>query len=466
MGQVWDAIIVGAGVSGSWIANALVQGGMRCLLLEAGRRFARDTYPRNELDANSQLFWGGGTELTRDAAIVLLRPKVVGGGSVVNQALLDRFDDVALDDWREVSGVEFLARSELDPWYDRVADQIPIQTVPEEYRNGNAEVFRRGFEANGYRCAPLERAQRDCRFEDGNSCIVCLAGCPIDSKQSAPVTVLRRALESGLELVPEFEATRVEENAEGVAVTGVGVDGGVVTHRARRLVLASGAIGNSRLLLASGFDAKLPALGRGFYTHPQYMHLAVYDEPIDAFRGPLQSYKSDDPSFRRAGFKLENVFAPPVALAMLIPGFGAGHQARMRKIRHLACIEVAVRDTCPGRVRLTRGGRVVVDKVLNDEDRRRRDRGLEAVHNVFRATGAREVIEGSIAIGLHLMGGLALGVDPARSVVSPGFRLHGSRRIWAADSSVFPSAPGINPSFTIMALSLRAAAGILEGEAA
>ena len=60
---------------------------MQCLLLEAGKEFTRDTYPRQEIDANSQLFWGGGIELNTDATIGLLRPKVVGGGSVVNQAL-------------------------------------------------------------------------------------------------------------------------------------------------------------------------------------------------------------------------------------------------------------------------------------------------------------------------------------------------------------------------------------------
>ena len=50
-----------------------------------------------------------------------------------------------------------------------------------------------------------------------------------------------------------------------------------------------------------------------------------------------------------------------------------------------------------------------------------------------------------------------LGTDPKRSVVSPEFRLHGYKNIYAADSSVFPNAPGINPSLTIMALSLKAA---------
>ena len=205
----YDVVIVGGGVSGSFIADELVRAGLSCVMLEAGAQLARETYPRAEVDANSRLYWGGGIERNRDATIGFLRPKVVGGGSIVNQALMDRFDDLAFDAWREASGVAFLTRSTLDPWYDRVRERISIRTVPETYRNGNAEIFREGFERNGYRWATLERAERDCRFQDGNCCIECLWGCRIDSKQSTPVTVLKRALEAGLTLVPEFEAERV-----------------------------------------------------------------------------------------------------------------------------------------------------------------------------------------------------------------------------------------------------------------
>ena len=107
-------------------------------------------------------------------------------------------------------------------------------------------------------------------------------------------------------------------------------------------------------------------------------------------------------------------------------------------------------------------GNAVIEKRLNDEDQKRRERGCEAIRNIFVSTGAKEIIEGNIAIGLHLMGGCNLGCDPAKSVVSPEFRLHGFRNVYAADSSVFPNAPGINPSFTIMALSLKAADQIVK----
>lgn len=459
---MYDAIIVGAGVSGSFIANELTQAGMKCLMLEAGQFFDRKTYPRKEVDANSQLYWGGGIELNHDASIGLLRPKVVGGGSIVNQALVDRFDDDALDSWHETSGVPFLSSAGLAPWYDQAESRICMQNVPTKYRNRNARIFGDGFDNNGYQWAPLRRAQRNCHYEDGNDCIECLWGCRIDSKQSTPVTVLRKALDGGLQLIPEFEVRRVTQSDDQVSVAGAARSGESQTFRARRLVLGSGAIGNSKLLLQSGFADRLPSLGHNFYTHPQYMNLAVYEEPVNAHKGPLQSLKSDDSGFRRSGFKLENVYGPPAALAMLVPGFGREHQRRMKQTSHFACIEVAVRDTNPGRIRLNRGGSLVIEKSLNQEDAARRDRGLAAVRNIFLSTGAQEIIPGNIAIGLHLMGGCNMGTDPQRSVVSPEFRLHGMKNVYAADSSIFPNAPGINPSLTIMALSLKGAEQIIE----
>ena len=55
-----------------------------------------------------------------------------------------------------------------------------------------------------------------------------------------------------------------------------------------------------------------------------------------------------------------------------------------------------------------------------------------------------------------------MGVDSQHSVVGPDFKIHGYPRIVVADSSIFPSAPGINPSLTIMALALKAADEIVK----
>jgi choline dehydrogenase-like flavoprotein len=458
---MYDVVFVGAGISGPFIAHELCKAGLNCLMLEAGKYFTRQSYPGNDLDGTSQLYWSGGMELGRDCKIAFLRPKVVGGGSVVNQALVDRFDDDAFDAWRSQSKVDFFSTAQMAPWYDKAESELIIQTVPEEFWNGNAHIFRQGFEKLGFRYAPLRRACRQCHFEQGNCCIECLNGCRIGSKQSTPETVLKEALRLGLVLEPEVEATHIHASSDQVAVDGVAAGRGKVRYHGRHLVLAGGAIGNSRLLLNSGFGKRLPAIGRNFYCHPQYMNFGIYDRPIRAHTGAFGAIKSDDQTFRKSGFKLENVYAGPAGIAMLLGAYGRAHHRYMEQLPHFAGIEVSTRDTTPGRIAVDAKGKAVIYKSRNGEDMARYKRGVQAVDEIFRVTGAREIVHGTFSIALHLMGGCAMGADAATSVVDPEFRLHGFNHIYAADSSIFPNAPGINPSLTIMALSKKAAAEIL-----
>lgn len=461
--STYDVIVIGAGIGGSFVAHELAQSGRKTLVLEAGSSFTRTTYPRQEIDSNSRLYWGGGIELNTSATIALLRPKVVGGGSIVNQALVDRFDEVAFESWRKTSGIKFFNESELTPWYEKAEKELVINEIPSEWRNGNAKIFAEGFQKNGFTCAPLSRAQKNCKFEDGNDCIECLAGCRIDSKQSTPVTTLRMALKAGCQMVSDFEVKEVKYSKDLSTVGGRWRDKREYTFAAKKIVLAGGAIGNSRLLLNSGFGDRLPALGKNFYTHPQFMVLGLYDKEINAHKGPLQSYKSYDPNFRKKGFKLENVFAPPVAISMLLPGLGQKHQNKMKKLGHMACIEVAVRDTNPGIITVNSSGKAIVKKELNEVDLQRKQAGMNAIYAIFGATGAKEIIPGDFGIGLHLMGGCNMGVDPARSVTTPEFSVHDHPNMIVADSSLFPDAPGINPSLTVMALAKMAAASVIKG---
>ncbi len=57
----------------------------------------------------------------------------------------------------------------------------------------------------------------------------------------------------------------------------------------------------------------------------------------------------------------------------------------------------------------------------------------------------------------HHMGSTRMGTDPANSVVDSNSRVHGVDNVFAAGASVFPTSGCANPTFTIVALSIRLA---------
>ncbi|MDX2001150.1 MAG: GMC family oxidoreductase [Chitinophagales bacterium] len=451
--MVYDYIIIGSGPSGGTLAWHLHKDGAKVLVLEAGKFFKKDTFPRNEADTSAWLYWGGGIEFDETAKMAFLRSKVVGGTSIVNQCLLDRFDSSALDEWKDISGVDFFSVENMTPYYEELESKLKLHTFGPDERNRNAQLFVKACEALGHQWHNLRKGQDDCAFHRGNDCMACLGGCHRNSKQSSLAAFILESVAEGLELVPEV---MVEEIVPGETVKVNAVKQGTkVSYSAKNLILAGGSFGTTQLMLKSGFGKQFAALGKYFSSHPQFMSFGILDEPINAHKGYFQTVASKDSVMRKDGYKLENVFAPPISLALLFRETGKSHQEFMKKYTYLTNIEVAIRDENTGQIKVDRKGKLVVQKNLTEQDKRRRDKGLETVKNILHAEGSKEIYQSSFYFGLHLMGGCTMGTDPAKSVVDPEFRVHGHRNIYIADSSVFPSAPGINPSLTVMALSQK-----------
>ncbi len=457
---VYDFIIIGTGASGSVLAHFLQQAGASVCLLEAGRNFKPAQFPANELHANASLMWHGGMECSTDANTVFLRGKVVGGGTIVNSALLDRFDDIALDDFRSQSGIDFYNREEMDKHYQAIEEHLSLAYIPESDWNQNARLYQKGFDTLGLKVAPLRRGQAHCDNKN-NDCLVCVGGCRRQSKQSMAVTFLPKAMALGAELITGFHVQQIIHGRTQVAIYGVQNNRQQVLY-SRKCILAAGSLGTTELLQKSGFQDQLPALGHNFHCHPQIMSFALMDHIVDAHKGAFQALKSDDPRFRKQGFKLENVFTPPAGAAMLKAGFGPEHQQLMAQYRNLAGIEVCVRDEVPGQLRLNNHGRLLLDKPFADIDRQKAQAGLEQVHGIFAAVGARRVMDAPFLLALHLMGGCTIGQNPNHSVVNERFQVHGLPNLAIADGSIYPLAPGINPSLTIMAQSHKASQLLIE----
>jgi choline dehydrogenase-like flavoprotein len=102
--------------------------------------------------------------------------------------------------------------------------------------------------------------------------------------------------------------------------------------------------------------------------------------------------------------------------------------------------------------------------------------GLAKLEQLFRAAGAREVFlplprgtrperahrRDLKLMAFHPLGTARADADPRRGVVDGELRVHGVEGLYVADGSVVPSALGVNPQLTIMALATRLAFAMLD----
>ncbi|MEN9447535.1 MAG: hypothetical protein RJA25_825 [Bacteroidota bacterium] len=454
--MIYDFIVVGSGSGGGSLAYYLNKSGAKVLLLEAGIFYRKDTFPKTEAETSAKLYWGGGIEFGKDGRMGFLRTRMVGGSSIVYQCLMDRFDDIALDDWRAESGVNWFTPEIMEPHYAQVESDMALHTFTADEMRPNGKLFADACDKLGYKWGFLRRGQSDCAPDKNNDCVGCLGGCFRDSKQSSLVAFIQKAEKEGLEIQAETEVHKVVPNSETCQVQAF-QKGKQVTFEGKKVILAGGAFGSTRMMTMSGFKSKLPALGKNFASHPQFMWLGFQNEPVDAHKGMFQSVASKDPNFRVQGFKLENVFASPISIGMLMNETGAEHQRLMKQYRYMQCIEVAVRDENVGEILCDNNGKLTIVKPLTDQDKARRDKGFNAIENIMNTAGAKEIYKSNFYFGLHLMGGCVIGTDASKSVVNPDFQVHGEKTLYIADSSIYPNAPGINPGLTIKSLGHRLA---------
>jgi choline dehydrogenase-like flavoprotein len=147
----------------------------------------------------------------------------------------------------------------------------------------------------------------------------------------------------------------------------------------------------------------------------------------------------------------------------------------MASYRHLAQLGLMVSDSSRGRVHVV-AGRPVVRYDVGRADVARFRSGLARIEELLRAAGAREVFQplaegvtpASLRardlklIGFHPLGTARADARPEHGVVDGSLQLHGTAGVYVADGSVVPSALGVNPQLTIMALATRLAFGLLE----
>ncbi|EMT65475.1 hypothetical protein NOF04DRAFT_10755 [Fusarium oxysporum II5] len=279
-----------------------------------------------------------------------------------------------------------------------------------------------------------------------------------------------------------------------------------VRVRAKKVILAAGSLWSPIVLKNSGITN--PNVGANLHLHPCNFVTAVWkEETIPWEGGIITSYcpQFDNVDGTGYGTKLETTCMVPFTI-LSQPSWTSGLDAKlhMTKLRHMNAWISLTRDRDAGSVFPDpTTGRPRIDYTPSDFDRAHTIQGVEALAKICYVTGAVEIrpllkglepfvrrgeassehsldSNGSVAdpettdpafatwldrvreVGnkpptapwssAHQMGTCRMSASSDEGVVDEKGRVWGTDNLYVADGSVFPSASGVNPMITIMAI--------------
>lgn len=412
-------------------------------------------------------------------------------------------------EWAEERHLPFFTSAEFQDSLDRVCERMGVSG---DYikQNRTNEILMEGARKLGYthKVVPQNTGGKQ------HYCGHCTFGCGSCEKQGPVVSYLPDAAHAGAKFIEGFHAEKVifstkngEKVATGITGTWVSRDihGGVadepttrrkVVIKAKRVIISAGTMQSPLLLLRSGI--KNSQIGRNLHVHPVSIIGAIHKEEIKPWEGAIltsvvSEYENLDG--RGHGVKLEATnMIPSSWLIWLNWKSGLDYKLNAARMKHMTGYISLARDKHTGQVYPDPvDGRVRFKYAVSGLDKKHIIQGLIALAKIQYVEGATEiftVIPGvstfvrdpaaasgdgindekfqawleeiklagfpspeSMFVSAHQMGTCRMSAKARDGVVDPKGQVWGTKGLYVADASVFPSASGVNPMITNMAIS-------------
>ena len=491
-----DVCVIGSGAAGAILAQKLSAAGKSVVLLERGGYYDGESMNQRESDMISLLWKNSGANFTSNLKIAIAQGSCLGGSTVINDAVCFRIPDTVIRQWNAL-GVH-ISKEEWDDANDEVSDRINVAKVTEEELNENAKKLREAcsvtlvdgnpiiaHHTNERNCGP---SWTDPELQSCVQCGFCHLGCHYDTKQSMLVTYIHDAVHSDVdftaycncEVKKITHSNGIATGVEGSFVDNAGNEKYRIQVNAKVIIVSAGAIASSNLLQKSRIANK--NIGEGLALHPAPFVMGHFQEKVYGNRGIPMSYTCHEfgvtNNVKTGGFLIESIFLPIFQLALAVPSFGVDHARLMAEYNNYALAGIMVRDEPVGRIIKTFGDN---PQVLYELARGTLDdmaRGMSILARMWFDIGADYVItshgdipeirtvqdipklakaiqnnpDGLRVGSAHPQGGNKIGEDPAKAVVDSDCRMFGFKNLYVCDASVFPTALGVNPQLTVMAL--------------
>lgn len=510
----WDVIVIGTGMGGGTVGRALAEAGQKVLFVEQGNAGFR-----SEENGPSEIFvpearlarglWPTPLNVSlnsRDQVFYAPLGAGVGGSSVFYAATLERPEPHDLDHTAAMPHPTHgwpVSFADMTPWYNMAARMFRIYGTddplspapPMPLRDPPPLTPTEVGLMSGFTAAGLHPYHAHTAIERIEGCKKCLGvKCPKTCKMDGRSAGVEPALKTGnATLLTGAKVTRLIEKDGHISAVHAIINGTPQVLTAKRYVLAGGALGSARLLLASantahpdGLANRSGMVGRNLMFHLNEM-FALWPKRGTPDSGATKAISLRD-LYHQGSTRFGTVQAMGIRASygeivhFLNLMLARSPLAKVPGLSHLTRIPAAIAQRLFGQAQLFVGlmedlpypeNRVLYDPKQPDKlsvsysfapellNRRRAFR--KAIRHAFR--GNRRAFLGwgpELNYG-HPCGTLRFGTDPDTSVLNAECRTHDLGNLWVADASFLPTSMGVNPSLTIAANALRVADAIIKG---
>jgi cholesterol oxidase len=511
-----DVLIVGSGFGGAVTACRLAEAGAKVIVLERGREWGPDTFPRKPTDAwvwnqTNPAAQNGWFDMRIFPHMTVATGAGVGGGSLVYanisvEAKKDTFDE----GWPPE--VTYAA---LTPHYAEVGRMMEITPVPEAQWPQRTKLLKDAATAAGWadRFRPLGLAVRfdpawsyalpnphdparsktvkNIHGIDQGTCVhlgQCDIGCSVKARNTLDFNYLAVAKKSGAVIRPLHLVRSIRTVAGGYELSVDQIAGGKltpITLTAPRVIVAGGSLGSTELLLRS--QANLPKLsarlGHGWSSNGDFLTPALHPfREVDPTRGPTITAAIDllDGAYQGRQIFIEDGGLPdPAADQLRAAAADPNASEFMQRVTAtlmpvLSSVDVIrrvmpwfaqSRDAADGILSLA-SGQLALDWDIT-ASQPTIDAVVSAHQKLAQLTGGLPLTPLTWTIGHdlitpHPLGGCNMGTSAATGVVDWKGEVFGYPGLFVADGAIVPKAIGLNPSRTIAALAEHIAAQLVK----